>query len=145
MRQRPYREELLAISPGVAQLLEGGGQATGAWQPALDVFETKDAYVVVVDVPGVSGTKIDVTLESGVLTVRGERRFHPEVAEEQFHRVERRFGHFARRVSIPSSRIDPDGVSARMADGVLTVEVQKAEAAQPRRIQVVEQQTIDAE
>ncbi len=146
MRPRSYKEEFFTISPGVSHLLQVvSGQAVGAWQPPLDVYETKDVFVIVLDVPGVSGDKIDITFESGVLTVQGERKFHSGVSEDSFHRVERRFGRFSRRIGLPPGQLDPDGVTARVADGVLTVEVPKIVAAQPRRIKVIEQQTIESE
>ncbi len=146
MTRDPFRE-LFAFAPGFTQVLEASRQgAAGSWLPPLDVYETKDAYVVVIDVPGVSLDRLDVMLENGVLTVRGERKFHPCVSEESFHRVERRFGQFTRSVSLPSSRVESDGVTARSSDGVLTIEVPKAAAAQPRRITVVDTSTsIEAE
>lgn len=162
-RRDPFRE-LFGYSAGLAQLFEApGGGESGSWLPPLDVVETREAYVVVVDVPGVPSGKLDVTLESGVLTIRGERRFHcgpgdaadtprgsaegPRLEEPDavFHRVERRFGQFSRSVALPSNRVDADGVVARVAEGVLTVEVPKSHTAQPRRIQVVEQAVIDAD
>lgn len=120
--------------------------AGGSWLPPLDVYETKTAFVVVVDVPGVPSGALEVTLDAGVLMVRGERKFHSSVTEDSFHRVERRFGSFARSVSLPSARVDHANVTARMADGVVTIEVPKSESAQPRRIDVVETSpTIDAD
>jgi HSP20 family protein len=137
----PFRD-LFAAAPGVTQLLEAhltSSSGGGSWLPPLDVYETPSAYVVVVDVPGVPLDRLDVVIEAGVLTVSGDRRFHACVSEESFHRVERRFGSFARSVALPSAKVDADSVTARVAEGVLTVEIPKAPEAQPRHIPVVEE------
>lgn len=144
-RRDPFRELFeLSFPSSVAQMFESPlGPEAGSWLPPLDVYETREAFVVTVDVPGVTPSKLDVTLETGVLTVKGERKFYSNVSEDSFHRVERRFGMFNRAVALPSAKVDPDGVSARIADGVLTVEIPKAQRAQPRRIEVVEEQVIE--
>src|SRR5919202_2731667 len=72
--------------------LDRGGQRL--WAPALDIAERPDAYLVTVEVPGVRPEDLDITLEGGVLTVQGERRFQDESQDQQWHRVERRYGAF---------------------------------------------------
>ncbi len=148
-RRRDPWVELFAVPPELAQMLEPRRSALSSWQPPLDVYETADGFVVVVDVPGVAPSRLDVTLENGVLMIRGERSFAGSGGEGRpgsgnYHRIERRFGSFARSVSLPSSAVAPEGVTARTADGVLTIVVPKAASAQPRKIAVVEQTTIDA-
>lgn len=148
-RRRDPWVELFALPQELAQLLEPQRAALGSWQPPLDVYETADSFVVVVDVPGVATSRLDVTLENGVLMIRGERSFAGGSGEggpgrENYHRIERRFGSFARSVSLPSSAVQAEGVVARAADGVLTIVVPKAASAQPRKIAVTEQTTIDA-
>ncbi|MCC7076625.1 MAG: Hsp20/alpha crystallin family protein [Acidimicrobiia bacterium] len=138
IRRDPFRDLFEFQFPrGVSELLDAPGTPAGAWRPPLDLYETREAYVVIVDVPGVPAVKLDVTLEAGVLTVKGERKFHSNVPEDSFHRVERRFGTFTLSIALPSSKVDSETVTASVADGVLTVEVPKAAQALPRRIEVV--------
>jgi HSP20 family protein len=138
-------QDLLAIQDEMNQLfgqaMGQGGRATGneagtrAWAPALDIAERNDAYVVTVEVPGVKPEQLDITLENGALTISGERRFETETKEEQFHRIERRYGAFRRSVTLPD-RVKADAVEASFEDGLLQVVVPKAEEAKPKRIEV---------
>ena len=107
----------------------------GAFSPALDVQETPDSYVLHVELPGVSPQEVDITLEENVLTVSGERSFYQESDGEDFRRVERRFGRFHRAVRLPD-RVAGEDVTARYADGLLTITVPKAEESKPRRIAI---------
>ncbi|HEX9888832.1 MAG TPA: Hsp20/alpha crystallin family protein [Nitriliruptorales bacterium] len=107
----------------------------GAWSPSLDVEENQDAFVLHVELPGVSPDDIEVNLEESVLTVTGERNFYGERDAENFRRVERRFGRFHRSVRLPD-RVKPDAVEATYRDGLMTITVPKAEEAKPRRIEV---------
>ena len=107
----------------------------GSWSPALDVEETEDAFRVHVETPGVKPEDIEVTLEEGVLAIRGERRFYEDKREEGFRRIERRFGRFQRTLRLPAP-VDADDVRATYADGMLSVTVPKAAAAKPRKIEV---------
>lgn len=107
----------------------------GAFSPALDVHESEDGYTLHVELPGVSPDDVEITLEENVLTISGERSFYDEVSTEDFRRVERRFGRFHRSVRLPD-RVAGDSVTARYADGMLTITVPKAEEAKPRRINI---------
>lgn len=107
----------------------------GAFSPALDVRETTDGYVLFVELPGVDAEQVDLTMEENVLTITGERPFYGDVETEDFRRVERRFGRFHRAVRLPD-RVDASAVTARYRDGVLTIEVPKAEESKPRRIAI---------
>lgn len=107
----------------------------GVWSPMLDVEETDDAFEIHVETPGVKPEDIEITLEDGVLGIRGERRFYEDRAESGFRRVERRFGRFHRALRLPTP-VDADGVEATCGDGMLRVRIPKAEAAKPRRIEV---------
>jgi HSP20 family protein len=111
------------------------GASTPAWAPALDISEGKDAYLVTVELPGVKLDDLEITLEGGLLTIRGERQFTSESSEEQYHRVERSSGAFRRSITLPA-HVMADAVEASMEDGVLRILVPKAEEAKPRRIQV---------
>jgi HSP20 family protein len=114
---------------------EGGEQRQRLWAPALDIAEQKDAYLVHVELPGVRPDDLDITLEDGLLTIQGERRFTQESSEQQFHRIERRYGRFRRSITLPT-QVQADAIEASFEDGLLTVRVPKAEEAKPRRINV---------
>ena len=114
---------------------EGTGPQARAWAPALDISEEKDAYLVSVELPGIKPDQIEITLEDGLLTLAGEREFHAESGEQQFHRVERRYGSFRRAITLPN-QVQADAIEAHFEDGVLNVRVPKAEEAKPKRIQV---------
>jgi HSP20 family protein len=140
-------QDLLAIQDEMNQLF---GRATGGqvaqgrsqgqtgqrvWAPALDISERKDAYVVSVEVPGVSPDDLDITLEDGLLTIQGERQFTQESSDQQFHRVERRYGSFRRSITLPV-QVKADAIEASFENGVLEVVVPKAEEAKPKKITV---------
>jgi HSP20 family protein len=115
-----------------------------AWAPALDISERKDAYLVTVELPGVKLDDLTITLEDGMLTIQGERRFAEDSSEQQFHRVERRYGAFRRSITLPA-HVMADAVEASVEDGVLQIIVPKAEEAKPKRIQVrPEREAIEA-
>lgn len=105
-----------------------------AWAPAVDLKENKKGYVVKADIPGVDPKDIDITLDNGVLTVRGERQEEHREEGENFHRVERFSGSFSRQFSLPDAA--EDGVEAKMKDGVLEIHVPKSEKAQARKIEI---------
>ena len=112
-----------------------GGAGAGTWVPALDIFETSDKYVVSVELPGVDPEGVDLSVEDSTLTIRGERSFYKDVPEESFHRVERRYGAFARSVTLPALA-KTDAIRASFDKGILTIEVPKAEEAKPKKISI---------
>ncbi len=105
------------------------------WTPAADIRETKEAYLVEAELPGLSKEDVSVTFENGILTLSGERRFEKETEEENYRRVERRYGSFSRAFSLPRE-VDAEGVKATFKDGLLTVTVPKIEQAKPRTIDI---------
>jgi HSP20 family protein len=109
--------------------------ATPAWAPALDIAERKDAYLVTVELPGVKLDDLQITLEDGLLTIQGERHSTDDAADQNFYRVERRYGSFRRAITLPA-HVMADEVEASIEDGVLRILVPKAEEARPKRIQV---------
>jgi HSP20 family protein len=113
----------------------GEASAAGAFSPALDVEETEDGFVLHVELPGVTASDVEVSLEENVLTIAGERRFYEDRQADGFRRIERHFGRFHRAVRLPD-RVHPDGVRAAYRDGLLTITVPKAEEAKPRRIEI---------
>ena len=137
---RSAQDEMAQMSPMLAHALGLYGQQQGsatatAWAPALDISERKDAYLVTVELPGVEADDLDITMEDGLLTIQGERQFTQESSEQQFHRVERRYGAFRRSITLPA-HVTAEGIEASFEDGVLQILVPKAEEAKPKRIQV---------
>jgi HSP20 family protein len=113
----------------------GFGRQAGAfaWSPLADVSETEDAYVVDVDLPGVKRDQVDVEVTGSELVITGEVTGRER--EGVLRRATRRQGRFEYRTTLPGD-VDPDKISASLADGVLTVTVPKAAAARPRRIEI---------
>jgi HSP20 family protein len=139
---RSAQDEMAQMSPMLAHALglhaqqQGNDRAaTTAWAPALDISERKDAYLVTVELPGLKPEDLDITMEDGLLTLQGERQFTTESSEQQFHRVERRYGAFRRSITLPA-HVMAEGIQASFEDGVLQILVPKAEEAKPKRIQV---------
>jgi HSP20 family protein len=111
------------------------GTTPAAWPPAVDISETKDAYLVAVELPGVKADDLEITFEDGLLTIQGERRFAHDSADEKMHRAERYYGAFRRSITLPS-HVEADKIEASMQDGVLQIMVPKAPEVQAKRIQV---------
>lgn len=103
--------------------------------PPTDLYETDEAYFAEIELPGFRKDDINVTVEKGMLTVSGEHAAEEEDEREDYHLAERSFGRFSRSFSLPAS-IDQDEVSARFENGVLVVEMPKAEESRSRRIEV---------
>lgn len=107
-----------------------------AWSPAVDIKEEDDRFVIHADIPGVSADDIDISMEKGVLTIKGERKHEAEENKEGFHRIERAYGTFMRRFSLPEN-VDADKISASSKDGVVELVLPKAvEDNQPKKITV---------
>ncbi|MDX1610075.1 MAG: Hsp20/alpha crystallin family protein [Halofilum sp. (in: g-proteobacteria)] len=114
---------------------EGSSVATSDWVPVVDIREDKDQFVLHADLPGVKREDIDITMEEGVLSIRGERRLEEVKEEGEYKRIERAHGTFYRRFSLPDTA-DPDKISARCNEGVLEVVIPKRETVKPRRIEI---------
>jgi HSP20 family protein len=109
---------------------------TSSWTPAVDIKEEDDRFELHADVPGVNPEDIEVTMENGVLTIKGERKFATnEEGSNGFRRIERLHGTFYRRFSLPDTA-DAEKIAARGANGVLEVVIPKKAAIQPKRIAV---------
>ena len=105
------------------------------WVPLVDVKEEKDHFVIRADIPGVDPKHIEVTMENGVLSIRGERTSESVEEREKYQRMERITGVFHRRFALPDTA-NPDGIQARGRDGVLEITIPKHEKLRPRRIAV---------
>lgn len=108
---------------------------TSDWAPAVDIQELEDRYVIHADVPGVDPRDIEVQMEKGILTIRGERTRESEEERAGYKRIERARGTFFRRFSMPDTA-DAEAISARSRNGVLEVTIPKQEKIQRRKIQV---------
>ena len=112
-----------------------GSTATAEWAPAVDIKEESDKFVLQADLPGVKPEEIDISMEDGVLTVRGEKKTEAKTEKEGYKRVERTYGTFYRRFSLPDTA-NPDAISAKSNHGVLEIVIPKREAVQPKKINV---------
>ena len=108
---------------------------TSDWAPRVDIKEFEDKFVLEADVPGVDPKDIDITMEDGVLSLRGKRELEDVEERKNFRRVERSYGSFYRRFSLPET-VDGNSINAQAKDGVLKVEIPKLEKVQPRRIEI---------
>jgi HSP20 family protein len=120
--------------PGTAG--DEGLMASGAWVPPVDIYENgQHELVLKAELPDLSREDIELSVDNGTLTIKGEKRFASDVKEDQFHRIERRYGTFSRSFSLPQT-VDTAKVSADYKNGVLTVRLPLREEAKPRQIKV---------
>lgn len=105
------------------------------WVPAVDVAEAADGFVIRADLPGVSPEDVEITMENGVLTLKGSRETVSESEAGGYKRVERSSGRFYRRFTLPDTS-DSEGIEAKAKDGVLEIRIPKKPQLQPRRIKV---------
>jgi len=105
------------------------------WSPLVDIHETKEAFLLQVELPGLKQEDIQVSVEGDTLTLKGERKHETEVKEDQYHRIERSYGRFERAILLPSV-VDPERVKATYRDGVLEIQLPKKEEAKPKEIKV---------
>lgn len=134
---RNLREEVNRLFGSAVAPWQGDSSsiATSVWSPAVDLKEEPDKFVLKADLPGVDPKDIEVTMEDGVLTIKGERRFESEQERQGYKRIERAYGTFYRRFALPDTA-EADKIEARSENGVLHVVIPKHERAQPRQITV---------
>lgn len=108
---------------------------TSQWTPRVDIKEEPNRFVLYADIPGVDPKDIEVQMDKGMLTIKGERRGEAMIETENFSRIERRHGSFHRRFALPDSA-DPEKISATGHNGVLQISIPKRPETTPRRIQV---------
>ena len=107
----------------------------GSFSPAVDVVEDKDAIVVRAELPGIKREEIDISIDSNVLTLRGERKLEREEEGKRYHHVERAYGTFIRYFQLPTT-VDSEKIEAKLADGVLTLNIPKKDVVKARKINV---------
>jgi HSP20 family protein len=108
---------------------------TASFVPAVDIYEDTKKVVLKLEVPGIEEKDLDVRVENNTLTVKGERKFEKEEKEENFHRIERRYGTFYRAFTLPST-VDTEHIGANYTAGVLKLELNKKAEAQPKQIKI---------
>ena len=134
-------QDVLSLREAMSQLMEESFvQPTAAqggknFVPALDLSETAEGYLVEAALPGVKPEDVEVTVENNVLTIKGETRQEVDEKKRNFHRVERRFGSFQRTIGLPTT-VKADAIQASLTNGVLRLEIPKAEEVKPRKITV---------
>lgn len=106
------------------------------WTPSVDTHETKEAFMVTMELPGVASDDVRIRLEDGTLTVTGEKKaIFDESKSGKYVHFERAFGQFTRSFNVPKT-VNAEGIEASYKDGVLTITLPKSEVAQPKEIQV---------
>ena len=109
--------------------------ALGTWEPRLDIAETKDALTIKAEMPGVKPEEIQLSLQDGVLTIKGEKEEEKEEKDKRYHRVERSYGEFTRVMRLPAA-VDGAKAAAEFKDGVVTITLPKAPEAKGTTIEV---------
>jgi HSP20 family protein len=134
-------QDVLSLREAMSQLMEESFVRPATAQngknfiPALDLSETAEGYLVEAALPGVKPEEVEITVENNVLTIKGETRQEVDEQKRNFHRVERRFGSFQRTIGLPTS-VKADAIQASLTNGVLRLEIPKAEEVKPRKISV---------
>jgi HSP20 family protein len=143
VRWDPFREleevstrlNRLFNQPFGRRVMEDEGSLLAEWAPAVDVQETDGEYLIKADLPEVKKEDVHVELQDGMLCLQGERKQEKEEKGKKFHRLERAYGRFERRLALPSE-VDPQKVAAEFKDGVLRVHLPKSASAKPKSIEV---------
>ena len=139
-RWEPFRA-VTTLQDQINRLFNDTFERTGdesnlsAWAPAVDIYETEQELVVKADLPDVDPKDLDIRVENNILTIRGDRKFEKKVNEENYLRVERSYGSFARSFTLANT-VDSDAIKAEYQNGVLTLSIPKKEEAKPKQIKV---------
>jgi HSP20 family protein len=133
-------DRMLTLNRALDEAFAGAPERNDAarlWVPAIDLIEKRDAYMVRAELPGVDRANIEITLEKNVLTISGQKAAMAEGRDEEIRvfAAERVTGAFSRSLRMPE-HIDGERIGAEYKDGLLTVSIPKAEAAQPRKIEI---------
>lgn len=138
-RWDPFRE-VVALQNRMNSLFRDFNESdnpltTASFVPAVDIYEDARKIVLKLEVPGMEEKDLDIRVENNTLTVKGERKFEKDEKEENFHRIERRYGTFYRSFTLPST-VDTENVQANYNAGILKLELNKKPEAQPKQIKV---------
>ncbi len=107
----------------------------GSWMPAINILEREDAMVITADLPGLKAEDVEVTVEEGTLSIRGERKLEEAAEGEAYHRVERLYGVFERNFTLPNS-VDVEKIGARFSNGEMVLTLPKREESKPRSVTI---------
>ena len=107
----------------------------GTWMPPVDIVEGKDKIQLKVELPGFKEDQVNLTVEDGLLTIRGERKFNRESNEQNYHRIERSYGTFVRSFTLPNS-VEQNRIQATFSDGILNIGMPKREETKPKQIPI---------
>jgi HSP20 family protein len=110
-------------------------QALAAWTPSVDVYEDVEGLRVTADLAGMDPKDVDIRIEDGVLSLQGERKLQKEEKQENYHRIETKYGRFSRTFTLPTS-VDGEKVRAEFKNGLLNVYLPKREESKPKQIKV---------
>lgn len=108
---------------------------SGDWAPRTDITETDSEFTIKVEVPEISRDDIKITIDNGVLNIRGERKREKEEKDVQYHRLERHYGKFLRSFSLPDN-VAEQQIEAEFKSGVLTLRLPKTEKSKPKQIEI---------
>jgi HSP20 family protein len=134
----PYRN-LISLPDEIDHFFNGFGLDLNAsdsvWSPSVDISETDDQYEVKAEIPGLKKEDIKLSVEDNVLTLSGERKYEKETEKKNYRRLERAYGRFERSFRLPKE-VNVEKIKANYENGVLTVEIPKADAVKPKEIAV---------
>lgn len=136
----PFREldslfDRYAKSLSWPQLASQEMMTAGDWTPRVDISETDKEFIIKAEIPEVGKDDVKVTVDNGVLTIRGERKKEKEEKDKKFHRIERFYGSFARSFTLPDN-VDENNIEAKFADGVLNLQLPKIKEKKPKGVDV---------
>ena len=133
--QRLLQDEIKQAFDKIFDDGDASSVVTAQWVPRVDIKEEAARFVILADLPGVDPKDIEINMDKGILTIRGERSTEGRAQDERYSRIERAHGVFHRRFALPDSA-DPEGVTASGRHGVLEITIPKRPETTPRRIQV---------
>jgi len=119
----------------IGDLTDGSSVVTSQWTPQVDIREEDNRFVILVDLPGIDPDDVEIMMDKGILSIKGERKSDIEEHGERYSRIERRYGMFHRRFALPDSA-DPEAITAQGHNGVLEISIPKRPETTPRRIPV---------
>src|SRR5438067_607612 len=139
-RWDPFRE-MNSLQSSLGRIFQDYGRGSdelmtsGTFVPPVDIYEDANGITLKMEVPGVSQNDINISLENNTLTVSGERKFEKNEKEENFHRIERRYGAFTRSFTLPNT-VDTEKVNANFEHGILNIHLAKRAEAKPKQIKI---------
>lgn len=134
-RWDPFKDMMMADDFFNPVIIGNEKEKACTWSPAVDVYETEKNIILTAELPGVRQEEFELTIYDNVLTLRGDRHFERDVKQENYHRIERNYGFFCRRFSMPCE-VDGDDITASFKDGVLKVSIPKKKTSKKVHVKV---------